>query len=148
MAWLTELIPLRIGGVFDAGGITVAVLGTPIDSIYPICNTELSKRILEKGAIISEHPSGAKIERYNFLTRNRIVAGLADVVLIVEAGKKSGTFSTACYANDQNKDVFAVPGDIDSPNSAGCNELIQNGALVFTSVEDILLRLFGTRKKK
>ena len=138
----------RIGAVFDAGGITVAVLGTPIDQLYPRSNEGLAEKIMERGAIVSEHAPGSAICRLNFLSRNRIVAGLADIVLIAEASLHSGTFSTACYANNQNKDVFAVPGDIDSPNSAGCNELIASGALVYTSVDDILLRLFGTTYAK
>ena len=138
----------RIEAVFDAGGITVAVLGTPIDQLYPRSNLELAQGILENGAIVSEHSPGAAISRLNFLSRNRIVAGLADIVLIVEAAEHSGTFSTACYANNQNKDVFAVPGDIDSPSSAGCNQLIADGAQVYTCIDDILLRLFGSTYAK
>ena len=76
---------LRIVAVFDAGGITIAVLGTPIDKLYPRSNEGLAEKILERGAIISEHAPGAVINRLHFLSRNRIVAGLADIVLIAEA---------------------------------------------------------------
>lgn len=140
-----ESMRRRIGAAFDAGGVTVAVLGTPIDMLYPRSNESLAERILERGAILSEFAPGSIVRRSNFLTRNRLVAGLADVVLIAEASLHSGTFSTANYANAQNKDVFAVPGDIDSPTSAGCNQLIRDGALVYTELDDIKLRLFGSK---
>ena len=128
-------------GCLDAGGITIAVLGTPIDHIHPRSNESLAERILERGAIISELPSGALVHAYNFSYRNRIVAGLADTTLIVEAARKSGTMSTANYTNDQNKAIYAVPGDIFHPMSVGCNELIKDGAMVYTEPNDLMYEL-------
>lgn len=128
-------------GCLDAGGITVAVLGTPIDKIYPRSNLGLSERILECGAIISEYGPHIETKKYHFLDRNRIVAGLADAILIVEASDHSGTLVTADLANKQNKEVFAVPGDITRPMSAGCLRLIRDGAQIYTEFEDILMPL-------
>lgn len=125
-------------GCLDAGGITIAVLGTPIDQIHPRSNEQLAERILERGAIISELPSGAAVHAFNFSFRNRIVAGLADATLIVEAADKSGTMSTAKYTDDQNKSIYAVPGDINHPMSKGCNRLIQEGAMVYTEPSDLM----------
>ena len=135
-------------GCLDAGGITVAILGTPIDEVYPSSNLSLSQRILEKGALISEYEPRAKVERWHFLHRNRIVSGLSDAVVIVEAAARSGTLYTANIANEQGKDVFVVPGDIHRPTSAGCNELIKNGCMVFTGIDDVLMALKITKKQK
>ena len=114
-------------GCLDAGGTTIAVLGTPIDNIYPVSNRDLAKRILAKGAIMSEYPPGFETRNWHFLERNRIVSGLADALLIVEASDHSGTLTTAALALDQGKDVFVVPGDITRPMSVGCNRLISQG---------------------
>jgi len=130
-------------GCLDAGGITVAVLGTPIDKIYPRCNLELSKRILEKGAIISEYPPEHETRAYNFQIRNRIVSGLADALLIVEASHHSGTYGTYEVALKQGKEVFVVPGDITRVMSAGTNDMLRQGAHPFIDVSDIMLS-FGS----
>ena len=128
-------------GCLDAGGTTIAVLGTPIDQIYPRSNQSLGERILEKGAIVSEYAPGEVVYRENFLYRNRIVAGLADIVVIVEASIYSGTNYTAERGMEQGKSVYAVPGDISRPMSAGCHELIKNNCLICTSIDDLLIGL-------
>jgi DNA processing protein len=125
-------------GCLDAGGITIAVLGTPIDQIHPRSNEGLAERILERGAIVSELPSGAKVKAFNFSYRNRIVAGLANATLVVEAADKSGTMSTANYTNDQNKSIYAVPGGIYHPMSKGCLNLIKDGAMIYTEPSDLM----------
>lgn len=136
-------------GALDAGGQTVAVLGTAIDQIYPKCHEGLAREIIEKnGAVMSEYRSGDRFFKHNFLARNRLISGLSDVVLIVEAGERSGTLNTAMHALDQGKDLYAVPGDINRPLSMGCNRLISQGAMPYTSVDDILNLLFSDRLKK
>lgn len=136
-------------GCLDAGGITIAVLGTAIDQIYPRSNLDLAERILEKGAIISEHNPGEEAKNYFFLYRNRIVSGLADVVVVIEAAERSGTLFTAYVAEvEQSKIVFAMPGDITRPMSIGCNNLIKNGCIPYTKVEDVLDELKIKSKAK
>lgn len=130
-------------GCLDAGGITVAVLGTPIDKIYPRCNLDLSRRILERGAIISEYPPEHETRAYDFQIRNRIVSGLADAVLIVEASMNSGTYGTYESALKQGKEVFAVPGELTKPMSNGTNDMLRQGAHPFLDVDDIILS-FGS----
>lgn len=123
----------------DEGGATVAVLGNGLHKIYPHTNRALGERILnENGAIVSEYEKGVEALPYHFLQRNRIVSGLSDAVLIVEAAKRSGTLNTAMHALEQGREVFAVPGNITSPLSAGCNALLRQGATPATCVEDIL----------
>ena len=124
----------------DAGGLTVAVLGTQIDHIYPRNHLSLAKEIVEKGgAIISEYAPGAKIyPQTSFLERNRLISGLSDAVIVVEAAARSGTLNTAAHALNQGKEVFAVPGNITSPYSVGCNKLIKQGALPCTEADDVL----------
>ena len=131
-------------GCLDAGGTTIAVLGTAIDNIYPKAHEPLATEILEKGgAIISEYaPGSSPITRYSFLERNRIISGLADVVVVVEAAVQSGSLNTATHAINQGKEVFAVPGNITSPYSQGCNKLIAQGARPYTEPQDILELLF------
>jgi DNA processing protein len=130
-------------GCLDAGGTTIAVLGTPINKLYPPSNEGLAHRIVENGgAIISEYPEGTETQRYHFLERNRLVAGLADAILITEASINSGTITTANQAMDQGRTVFAVPGDLDRKMSAGCNALISRAsAQLFTNVDDLYLAL-------
>lgn len=125
-------------GCLDAGGVTIAVLGTPIDQIYPRSNIGLAKRILEKGAIISEYEPEFETKSYCFLQRNRIVTGLSDAVVVVEASQKSGTKYTALVGDRQNRKVFAVPGDITRPMSAGCNQLIYDGVCPCLNVVDVM----------
>lgn len=126
-------------GCLAGGGETVAVLGTPIDAIYPRCNLGLAERMLANGgAIISEYAPGDPVCRGNFTYRNRIVSGLADVLLVVEASEHSGTISTVNYALEQGRDIYAVPGDIDRQNSVGTNLLILDGANIFLGAEEFL----------
>ena len=131
-------------GCLDAGGTTIAVLGTSIDNIYPKEHLSLAKEIIEKnGAIISEYaPGNNPITKFSFLERNRIISGLSDIVVVIEAAEKSGSLNTATHALEQGKEVFAVPGNITSPYSQGCNKLIKQGAFPYTEPEDILRLLF------
>jgi len=121
----------------EMGGKTVAVMGCGIDRVYPSENKELAERICENGAIVSEFPPGVIPEAYNFPRRNRVISGVSCGVLVVEAGEKSGALITADYALQQNRVVFAVPGPINSPVSAGTFRLIKDGAVPVRSPEDI-----------
>ena len=138
----------------DAGGTTIAVLGTPINEIYPRNHRKLAAEIIETGgAIISEYAPGTKVyPKTSFLERNRIISGLSDIVVVVEAAERSGSLNTATHALEQGKEVFAVPGNITSPYSQGCNKLIRQGAFPYTEPDDILRELFPeeflARKKK
>lgn len=123
----------------QGNGPHLAVLANGLDEIYPASNTRLAQRLLEQGgAIISEYPVGTPSFKQHFIARNRIVAGLAQALLIVEASDKSGTLHTARFALEQGRDVLVVPGNITSPHSVGCNNLIKAGAAPVTGVEDIL----------
>jgi DNA processing protein len=134
-------------GALAVGGITVGVLGCGLDRIYPASNYQLGKDMLaSKGAIISEYPPGTIPNKFNFPMRNRIVAGMTLGTLVVEAATESGALITAYQALDYNRDVFAVPGNIDSEVSAGTNKLIQAGAKLVTSGEDVLVEL-GIKSK-
>jgi DNA processing protein len=125
-------------GALEAGGTTIAVLPSGLDHIYPAGHRKLAEEIVEKGgALISEYESGSP-QKYQFLARNRLISGLADAVIITEAGERSGTLSTTNHALDQNKEVFAVPGNITSHLSIGPNRLIQQGAHPILKVDDIL----------
>ena len=124
-------------GAIEAGGKTIAVLGCGLDTVYPPENVELYKQIIVRGgAIITEYPLGSKPDKDHFPVRNRIISGLSDGVLVVEAKKRSGTMITVGYALDQGKNVYAIPGNITSDNSYATNELIKEGAIPVTSVED------------
>ncbi len=123
----------------EAGGTTIAVLANGLDTIYPKNHQDLAKQIIAKdGAILSEYKAGTPPLPFRFLERNRIVSGIADGIVVVEAATRSGTLSTATHALNQNKEVFAVPGNITSPLSSGCNALIKQGATPVTSTQDIL----------
>ncbi len=122
----------------NAGGRTVAVLGSGLDRIYPPENRRLSEQIIANGALISDYPPGTPPEASNFPPRNRLISGLSLAVVIVEAGQTSGALITAAFAADQGRDVFAVPGNITSPASKGTNRLIQDGAQPLLHPEDIL----------
>jgi len=119
------------------GRYTCAVLGSGIDVIYPKENKTLYKNVASNGCIISEYPPGTKPYASNFPVRNRIISALSDVILVVEAGVKSGSLITAGLALEQGKDVIVVPGSVFSEQSQGTNKLIKDGAYVFTSMEDI-----------
>jgi DNA processing protein len=120
-----------------SGGRTVAVFGNGLDIIYPPGNRNLAEEIRENGCLISEFPKGTKPERYNFPVRNRIIAGLCDGVLVVEAQERSGALITANHALDQGRDVLAVPGNIDNRLSNGPNILLKQGAIPVSSAADI-----------
>lgn len=123
----------------DAGGLTIAVLPTSLEKIYPASHHNLAQNILKQGgALISEYESGAEVYKTNFVARNRIVAGISAAVLITEAAEKSGSLHTARFALEQGIDVLAVPGNITSPTSAGTNNLIKSGATPVTCTDDIL----------
>ena len=129
-------------GAFKNVGKTIAVLGSGIDIIYPKENEDLYKSIIKNGGlIVSEFPLGTKPEKDNFPKRNRIISGLSDGVVVVEAKKKSGALITADLALEQGRSVFAVPGNIDSQNSEGTNNLIKEGAVPVTSYLDILIAI-------
>ena len=125
----------------DAGGFTVAVMGTGLDTVYPASGSGLAERIREHGALVSEFPLGTPARRAHFPSRNRIISGLSLGVLVIEAGLRSGTLITARMAGSQGRDVFALPGSIHNPLAKGCHRLIREGARLVESVADILQEL-------
>ncbi len=129
-------------GALEAGGRTAAVLGNGIDIIYPPENLKLYQRIEENGgAILTEFPFGRRADKQSFAMRNRIVAGMSRAVIVVESDVSGGSMITAKFAGEQGRLVFAVPGRIDQPTSAGCHQLIRDGATLLTSVDDVLSEL-------
>ena len=133
-------------GALENSGRTLAVLGCGLDVVYPPENHKLYEQIPEQGALISEFPLGTPPEARNFPIRNRIISGLSLGVVVVEAGESSGAGITARYALDQGREVFAVPGPIDSPTSVGPHRLIQDGAKLVQDVEDIFQELPALKK--
>ncbi len=125
----------------DAGGRTVAVLGSGLDQIYPPEHRGLAQEIVQQGALLTEYALGTRPEAGNFPVRNRIVAGLARAVVVVEAGEASGALITAEFGGDQGREVFAVPGSIYSRASRGTNRLLLQGATPLVSPEDVLQAL-------
>lgn len=130
----------HIGGLKNIGS-TIAVLATGIDRCYPTSNQGLYNQISKDGLIISENPPGYICRRYDFPRRNRIISGLSDAVVVVEAPLRSGALITAEYAMEQGKDLFAIPGNITSFFSIGCNQLIREGAKPVAVLDDILIDL-------
>lgn len=125
---------------------TLGVIASGLDKIYPSSHTDVARQMCTEGGILTEHPMGTVPDAYNFPARNRIVAGLSDALIVVEAGQKGGALITADLALHYNKEVYAVPGTIDLPYSKGCNELIrQQKAQIFTDVDQLFedLEWFG-----
>jgi DNA processing protein len=123
----------------DAGGRTLAVLPGSVDKIYPARNYQLAQRIVQSGGVLlSESPVGTEVFKGNFVTRNRIIAGISDATLVTEAVMGSGSLHTARFTVQQDKKLLAVPGNITSLTSEGTNKLLKHGAIVITSVDDIL----------
>jgi DNA processing protein len=129
-------------GALEAGGVTVAVLGTGIDRVYPPENLELRRRIAaEGGAVLTEFPIGRRADRQSFAMRNRIVAGMCEATVVVESDVDGGAMITARFAGEQGRLLFAVPGRVDQPTSAGCHQLLRDGATLMRSVDDLLEEL-------
>lgn len=123
---------------FQNCGKTVAVLANGLDMVYPSENKQLVKKMLESGgAVISEYPLGTKPEKMNFPARNRIISGMSKGLIVIEAKEKSGTLITVDFALEQGRDVYVIPGNINSINSVGTNELIKQGAKIVTHYEEI-----------
>lgn len=126
-------------GALEAGGMTLAVLGNSPDIVYPKNHKALADQIITQGgALLSEYEPPTEPRGFQFLERNRIVSGLSDAVIVVEAASRSGTLNTAAHALEQGRELFAVPGNITSPLSAGCNALIKQGAFPITSTKDVM----------
>ncbi len=134
-------------GALKENGRTIAVLGSGIDIIYPSRNKELYKSICESGVVVSEFPLGTKPFHYNFPQRNRIISGLSLGVVVVEATEKSGSLITAGFAAEQGKEVFALPGNINSLFSRGTNKLLKDGAKLVMDVDDIIEEIHELQEK-
>lgn len=132
----------------DAGGKTFAILGSGIDICYPKSSFSIYQKIPKQGGLLSEFPMGSPPNAWHFPLRNRLISAFADVLLVVEARKKSGSLITCDYALDQGKSIYAIPGEIDMPLSEGCNHLIAQGAAIATRPEDLLFELGLLPKKK
>ena len=128
-------------GALSVGGKTAAVLGCGIDIVYPPENLDLYRRIAETGAVLSEFPFGRKADKQTFPMRNRVVSGISEAVVVVESDVSGGAMITARFAGEQGRLIYAVPGRIDQSSSAGCHQLIRDGATLLTSVDDILNEL-------
>ena len=130
------------------GGRTLAVLGSGLDNIYPTENIRLARDITKHGAVISDYPMQTNPDAVNFPGRNRLISGLSFGTIVVEAGNRSGALITAFYANDQNREVFAVPGPVTAKQSRGTHKLIKNGAKLVETVDDVLEELQGVMQKR
>lgn len=132
-------------GALEAGN-TIAVLPGSVETVYPATNRQLGQQILDKnGSLVSEYPPYTDIRRHNFIERNRIIAGLAQAVVVVEAAERSGSLSTAQFALELGMPVLALPGPITSPTSVGTNRLIATGARIVLGIDDILEEIGLTR---
>jgi DNA processing protein len=128
-------------GALSVGGKTAGVVGCGIDIIYPPENLELYRRIEASGVVLSEFPFGRRADRQSFPMRNRVVAGMCEATIVVETDVSGGAMITARFAGELGRLIFAVPGRIDQPTSAGCHQLIRDGATLLTSVDDVLSEL-------
>jgi len=128
-------------GALEGGGTTVAVLGCGVDVVYPARNRGLYRQLVARGAVVSELPMGARPQAASFPRRNRIISGLSLGVVLVETPARSGALITASCAVDQNREVFAVPGDITDGRSAGCHRLLRDGACLVEGVDDVVEEL-------
>ncbi len=128
-------------GALDAGGTTVAVVGTGLDRVYPKRHLALAHRIAEHGAVVSELPLGTPPLAHNFPRRNRLISALSQGTLVVEAALQSGSLITARLALEQGKEVFAIPGSIHAPQARGCHALIKQGTKLVESAQDVLEEL-------
>jgi len=128
-------------GALAATGLTIAVSGTGLDTVYPALNKSLAEEILKQGAIVSEYPIGTRPVAHNFPRRNRIISGLSLGTLVVEAAVQSGSLITARLATEQGREVLAIPGSIHSPMARGCHRLIRQGAKLVETGDDILQEL-------
>src|SRR5690606_8137026 len=122
----------------EAGGRTIAVLGSGIDVIYPGRHRDLARKIEQQGAVVTEYPPGTPPDRFNFPPRNRIISGLSRGVVVVEAPERSGALITVDFAAEQGRDAFAVPGPVHASSSAGCLRILREGATLVRSAEDVL----------
>ncbi len=125
-------------GALNAKGYTIAVAGTGLDRVYPARHIDLATEIVNTGAMVSEFPPGTLAKANHFPRRNRIISGLCQGLLVVEAAKSSGSLITARMALEQNREVFAIPGSIHNPLARGCNALIREGAKLVETTQDIL----------
>lgn len=125
----------------DAGGKTIAVLGNGLDVMYPAANRDLKKDILRAGLLLSEYPPGTRGTKFTFPQRNRIISGLSEATVVIEAGLNSGSLITAALANEQGRPVYGVPGNIDNVTSLGVNMLIRDGAQPLIAADDLLADL-------
>jgi DNA processing protein len=125
----------------DSNGSTIAILGCGVDIVYPKSNRLMFQNLTQSGLLLSEYSLGTPPRPGHFPRRNRLISGLSEVLIIIEASLKSGSLITAQHALEQGRDIFAMPGDIDNPNSDGCHRLIQDGAYLLSSADDILNHL-------
>ncbi len=128
-------------GALEAGGKTIAVFGCGLDIIYPPENLDIYKQIIAEGAVVSEFPFGRRADRQTFPMRNRVVSGMCQGTIVIESDATGGSMITARFAGEQGRTLMAVPGRIDQASSKGCHQLIREGAVMVTSVDDILEEL-------
>ncbi len=125
----------------DAGGASIAVVGTGVDKVYPAKHLQLYQELQRSGAILSEYPAGTNPEKSHFPQRNRIIAGLCAAIIVIEAPSRSGALITAHQANDYGRDVYALPGSLDVEQSQGCLQLINRGAAIILGIDELLQSL-------